>query len=156
MLEERNHLGIEFELKPIHLRDRRPQVVDDQSSDHAAKMAQRILRSPNEVLRGLPPEDFRVTHARMAQDHAPDMRPVPLPILHHPSALAKIDLRFLTRPGCDAPNRQGTGLLQLPQMRAGYIPLCVKAFCVLVSYRFRRTMASLFTTPLVCPAKAAR
>ena len=93
---------------------------------------------------------------QLAQDHAQDMRPAPMPMLHHPSALAKIDLRFLTRPGCDAPKRQGTGLLQLPQMRAGYIPLCVKAFCVLVSYRFRRTMASLFTTPLVCPAKAAR
>src|SRR5439155_20873597 len=108
---------------------RRSQVVDDQSPHHPAKVAQRILQPPDEVLGGLPPEDLSIALARVAQDHAQDMRSAPPPVLHHPGTLAKIDLRLLARRGFDAAKRQWTGLLQLP-----HIPLhrVVAAFKLLL------------------------
>ena len=99
MFAERHHLGIELGLKPINLLDGRPQIVDDQGRDHPAKMPQGILQPADEVLGSLPPKGLGVTLARVTQNHAQDMGTAPVPVLDHPSPLAKIDLRLLSRLG---------------------------------------------------------
>ena len=111
---EGNHLGIEFGLEPIDLLDGGPQVIDDQRAGDSAKMPERALNAPNEVLGSLAPEDLGVALARAAQDHAQNMRTAPAPVLHHPSPLAKIDLRLLSRLTLHPPERQGMSLSQLP------------------------------------------
>ena len=108
VVRERAHLWIDVGIKPVGLRDRGLEVVQDHLLGHAAKGPEGVLQTADEVLSGLPPDRLAVALARIAQHHAKDVAGRRLPST---SIMAPVPKSTWTSwPGRHSRRRKGKGV----------------------------------------------
>src|SRR5207245_495328 len=98
----RVHLGIE----PVCLVDRRLEVVEHYTLGNATERPEGIFQTADKSLGGLLVDDLAVGLARMAQNHAKDMRAPTLAIDHDRRSRAEIDLDRLPGSAFQTTERQ--------------------------------------------------
>ena len=107
MPAERLHLGRQFGIEPVGMRDGRLEVVDDQRLGDAAEMREGVFQAAEEVVGRLGERGFAVALAAMTEHDAKDMGLAALAVGRDDRrTAAKIDLGLFARPAFHATKRQ--------------------------------------------------
>ena len=86
--------------------DSRLEVVRDDGQRHAAKVAECIFETTDEILGGLSPDDLGVAPSREAEDYSEEMRATSLSVRETDRCpLAKVDLGFFSWGALHPPER---------------------------------------------------